>query len=124
MFAGQFPDNLFPGAYQFRKPSTADQARQRLEQCLPLPRLVLHRGHDAHRRGGKGGGQGHGPIDGSAGGREVGRSGSTWLQNLLCQSLRARQIFEPLHHLVVRGTRVALLAVRELEAQELLPQKR
>ena len=33
-------------------------------------------------------------------------------------------VFEPLHHLVVRGTRVALLAVRELEAQELLPQKR
>jgi hypothetical protein len=39
-------------------------------------------------------------------------------------ALRREMVLEPLHHLVVRGTRIASLAVRELEAQELLPQER
>jgi imidazolonepropionase-like amidohydrolase len=28
MFAGDFPDNLLPGAYQFKKPTTVDEARR------------------------------------------------------------------------------------------------
>lgn len=28
MFAGEFPDNLLPGAYQFRKPTTVDEAHR------------------------------------------------------------------------------------------------
>jgi imidazolonepropionase-like amidohydrolase len=32
MFAGEFPDNLFPGVYQFIKPQTVDEARQSVRE--------------------------------------------------------------------------------------------
>ncbi len=32
MFAGEFPDNLFPGAYRFIKPQTVDEARQAVRE--------------------------------------------------------------------------------------------
>jgi len=32
MFAGEFPDNIFPGAYRFIKPRTVDEARQAVKE--------------------------------------------------------------------------------------------